>query len=354
MKRDFLFKLIAVSIGIFISIIAIEVVLRVQNLVQLDGFHNETPWHNVFHHGDGSFVVREYGKNCEGGKIKLLLLGDSWMIDEYLVEAEYLSNTIGNEFAESTGKCVQTINGAKSSYSPTLYLLTARQAFNTYGKFDYVIVTIDETDIGDEWLRYRIPTVRDNSGKIIGVSYDNDIESQYIWNGKLWAESSNSYIIRFIKFIFFYRIFEPSLYKFTFAIRPDYSNLMQYVFSPDSSSRFKREIEHFESRLLEMASEISRFTTGAKSVIVTHHPHLRGLVDAIDNGKLYLPIVSESIARLKEKTDISVLDARNYLKQINKNDLLNNTFVPGDPFSHLADAGEIRYGKWIVAQLDPK
>ena len=72
MKRDFLFKLIAVFIGFFISAIAIEIVLRVQNFVKLEGFHNETPWHSVLHHGDGSFTVREYGDNCDSEKIKLL------------------------------------------------------------------------------------------------------------------------------------------------------------------------------------------------------------------------------------------------------------------------------------------
>ncbi|KPK30969.1 MAG: hypothetical protein AMK70_12995, partial [Nitrospira bacterium SG8_35_1] len=92
----------------------------------------------------------------------------------------------------------------------------------------------------------------------------------------------------------------------------------------------------------------------AESLFLTHHPHLRGLVDTIDTGKLYLPIVSEAIASLQEKTGVSVLDARNHIMQIHGDELLDNTFVAGDPFSHLNDQGAIRYGKWIVGQIDLK
>jgi len=346
MKRELVFKVIAVSIGIFIAIVAIEIVLRVQNFVKLDGFHNESPWHEVLHHGDGSFKVRDYGENCESEKIKLLLLGDSWMEDEFL------SNTIGSEFAAKTGSCVQAINGSNSSYSPTLYLLMARQAYETYGKFDYIIVNIDETDIGDEWLRCRIPTVRDISGKIVAVPYQNDLHARYTWNGKLWAESSRFYIIRLIKFAFFYKALVPSFYNFTFS--PEYSTWMQYVFAPEGASLHKKENGYFESRLLEMAAEISGYAAGAESVFVAHHPHFRGLVNSVDSGKLYLPIVSEAMASLQEKTGVSVLDARNHIMQIHGDELLNNTFVAGDPFSHLNDEGAIRYGKWIVGQIDLK
>ncbi|MFC1845236.1 hypothetical protein ACFLZ5_10695 [Thermodesulfobacteriota bacterium] len=346
MKRNVLLNVLAIAIGVFISIFAIEIVLRLQNFLQLDGFHNESPWHQVFHHGDGSFKVRDYGADCNSEKIKLLLLGDSWMEDEFL------SNTIGNEFADKSGKCVQTVNGANSSYSPTLYLLKGRQAFETYGQFDYIIVNIDETDIGDEWLRCRIPTVRDTSGKIVAVPYDNDLHARYLWNGKLWAESSRFYIIRLIKFAYFYKVLVPSIYKFTFS--PEYSSWMQYVFVPDAASLFKKENEYFEERLLEMADEISGYGKGANSVFVTHHPHLRGLVDSIDKGKLYLPIVSDAIARLPEKTGVKVLDARDHVMQIHGDAFPDNTYIDGDPFSHLNGDGGSRYGKWIVEQINLK
>jgi len=348
MRRTLLLNLSAIAIGTLISLFAAELILRFQNFVQLDNFSNQSPWNEVFHHGSSEFVIGEYGTSCKGETIKLLLLGDSWMEDGY-----YLSTTIGKEIANKSNKCVLAINGSSSSYAPTVYLLRARQAFKTYGKFDYIIVNIDETDIGDEWLRYRIPTVRDTSGKIVAVPYEHDIASQYKWKGKLWAENSNLYIIRLIKFAYYYKILIPSIYKFT--VTPDiYSNLMQYVFAPDAVSLYQREHQHFENRITEMVSEISNFTTATKSVYLTHHPHLRGLISTIDNGKLYLPVMSEIIARQNEKSGVSVLDARNNIIKIHGESFPNNTFVEGDPFSHLERDGAIRYGEWIVDRIDLK
>jgi hypothetical protein len=87
-------------------------------------------------------------------------------------------------------------------------------------------------------------------------------------------------------------------------------------------SLYKREHEYFENRLLEKAADVSNFTTDASRVYVTHHPHLRGLVNSNDNGKLYLPVVSEILARLKETSGVVVLDACNHVMQIHGEALL--------------------------------
>jgi hypothetical protein len=279
-------------------------------------------------------------------KLKVLLLGDSWMEDKSL------SSTIGQGIASQSQKCVQTINGGTSSYSPTIYLLKARQAFNKYGKFDYIIANIDETDIGDEWLRYKIPTVRDISGKIVAVPFENDIHSRFIWNGKLWAENSSFYTLRFLKFSLFHKVLVPMLYKLTYV--PDYQSLMRYVFVPNARDVFKNEHKHFENRIIEMASEISTFVPDSSFVYVTHHPHVRGLVESVVKGQIHQPIVSELISSLKEKCCVNVLDARKYVKKIHGEKLLDDTFEEGDPFSHLGANGAARYGEWIASQIDIK
>ena len=346
MTKNLLLKLILIPTVILICFLFSEIFLRVQTFVDLDIFKPLYPFHQKLHHGTDEFVVTDYGTTCNGEKIKLLLLGDSWM------EEEGLSRTIEREFANKAGKCVQVINGGTGSYAPTLYLLKARQAFERYGKFDYIIVNIDETDVGDEWLRYRIATVRDTSGKIISVPYDHDLASQYILNGKLWAEDTNFYTVRLIKCAIYYKILVPFIYRPTFF--PEYSSLMKYVFAPDARSLYPKELTHFESRLLEMATEILTYAPDASHVYVTHHPHYRGLADRVDSGKQYLPIVSEAIAWLKSKSGVNVLDARNFITQIHGETPLKNNYRKDDPFSHLAGDAEIRYGKWIVSQIEIK
>ena len=344
MRRAALIKVVAISIVGLVLLSAVELFLRFQWFVKLDGFHNEVPWNATLHHGNGEFVVTEYGSSCNGEKIKMLLLGDSWMEDPIL------SRTIGQEFANQSKKCVQAINGGTNSYSPTLYLLKSRQAFKAYGKFDYIIVNIDETDIGDECLRYKIPLARNTTGQIVAVPFDRDLHSKFLWNGKLWAENSDFYIVRLIKFSFFYKALVPMLYELTFC--PDYLSMMQYVFAPEAKSLHTKEHKYFEDRLMEMAEEMVPFTTRPGSVVVTHHPHQRGLVDRIDSGHLYLPVVSEAIARLEEKIGVRALDARKHIGKIHGESLLNNTFQENDPFSHLTEKGATRYGKWIASQID--
>ena len=344
MSRTLLLKITAVCIGLLIALVMVEVFLRVQHFIQLDGFAESTRWHQVLHHGSDDFVVTSYGEKCGQEKTRVLLLGDSWMEDPVL------SGSIGSALARLTNQCIETVNGGTSSYAPTLYLLKGRQAVQKYGKFDYVIVNIDETDIGDEWLRYRIPQTRDATGKLVAVPYENDLRSLFIHNGKLWAENSPIYLVRFLRFALYYNVLVP--YLETFTVAPNhYDTLMRYVFAPDAESSYTTEQKYFYARLVELADELSNTVSAAGSVYVTHHPHLRGLVDRRDEGRTYLPVVSLAVGRLGQEKGVKILDARKEVEAIHQNSLFTDTFAEGDPFSHLAEAGAMRYGTWIAAQV---
>ncbi len=347
MSRTFLLKITAVCIGIVISLCLAEVFLRVQDFIQLDGFAEDKRWNSVLHHGYDTFAVKTYGTDCVAGKKKILLLGDSWMEDPVL------SGTIGRQLSVETGQCLQVVNGGTSSYAPSLYLLKARQAFQVYGPFDSIVVNIDETDIGDEWLRYRIPSTRDASGKLVAVPFEKDIRSLFIWNGKLWAEDSSFYVIRFFKFALFYNVLFPYMERFTVAPN-HYDTLMKYVFSTKPAMSFSAERSYFDDRLAELAAELIDMANAANSVYITHHPHWRGLVDTVDKGNKYLPVISEAIAKLGRDSGVTVLDARYNIGEIHGKELLVNTFVEEDPFSHLAAEGATRYGNWIAAQISSK
>ena len=122
MKRTLFYSLAAISAGIGISLLLVEGFLRIQNFMELDGFAEKGIGHPVFHHGDGTFSVENFGSECGAEATKVLLLGDSWMEDPVL------SGTLAEEFSRETGECVRAVNGGKSSYSPTIYLLKAREA----------------------------------------------------------------------------------------------------------------------------------------------------------------------------------------------------------------------------------
>ena len=344
MKRTLFYSLAAIFLGIGISLLLVEGFLRVQNFIELDGFAEKNIGHPVFHHGDGTFSVENFGFECEAEATKVLLLGDSWMEDAVL------SQTLAEELSRETGECVRAVNGGKSSYSPTIYLLKAREAFKRYGRFDFIIVNIDETDIGDEWLRYRIPLNRDRTGKIIAVPFEEDIRGLFLKNGKLWAENSPSYIVRFLRFAFFYNVLVPYLNRFTFT-PSRYDELMKYVFPSDGDSVYVKEQKYFYRRLREMVEGLSRLTHGTPFIYVTHHPHYRGLVEDPSQGKTYLPVVSELLEKLGREKDIKILDARDHVQEIHGEAFWKNTFEEDDPFSHLASKGAARYGAWIAETI---
>lgn len=344
MKRKLLIRAVAASLAISVPLLLVEGFLRRQSFVELDHFAAKFPGNNLLHHGADKFVISEHGPCDSAERTKILLLGDSWMEDEHL------SKSIADELANTSGRCVQAVNGGTSSYAPTLYLLKAQQAAERYGKFDHIVVNIDETDIGDEWVRYRIPTRRDKTGRIVAVPFNRDVHSMYLWNGKLWAEASDLYIIRFAKFAFFHKVLAPMLYKFTYC--PDYSCLMRYVSALDARTVFKTEHKHFEDRVLEMTAELSQLTGGAGSVYLTHHPHRRGLASDTEEGNHHLPIASEVLGRVGSQSGVTVLDAREHITQIHGKELPNGTYKPGDPFSHLSADGAGRYGRWIGSQIN--
>ena len=344
MFRNLMIRVVAVALVTLLTLSVAEVILRLQTYVQLDGFSEQHPWNKTLHHGSGKFVVHEYNPTGSDSTVKVLLLGDSWMEDPHLGAA------ISKELALKSKLDVEAINGGNSSYAPTLYMLKARKAFKEYGKFDKIVVNIDATDIGDEWVRYRIPKYRDQTGKLVAVPYRRDIHSVYIWNGKLWAEDSNFYLVRLVKFAFYYKVLVPMFYKLTYC--EDYPTLMQYVFAPDARAKHRKELKFFDDRLLEMVQEISGYTkNGVSSVYLSYHPHLRGLVNKVADGHLYLPVVSEALARVQKKTGVNVLDARDHIGEIDGDMPLTDTYVKDDPFSHLNSDGATRYGTWIGDQM---
>lgn len=101
-----------------------------------------------------------------------------------------------------------------------------------------------------------------------------------------------------------------------------------------------------------MTNKISRFAYAPEQVYITHHPHFQGLVDTGEDGRSYLPVVSEILVWLGKQKKVKVLDARTHIKKIHGKAFPETTYVEGDPYSHLNSEGAVRYGQWIVSQLN--
>ena len=97
----------------------------------------------------------------------ILFQGDSWFQQIYRLQKVkvYLANTQKN---------IKIINAGISSYSPSLMNVQFNILENDFDiKPDVVIVYVDQTDIGDEFCRYRNLRVLDETGNLIKVPYED-------------------------------------------------------------------------------------------------------------------------------------------------------------------------------------
>ena len=97
----------------------------------------------------------------------ILFQGDSWFqkINKFQKVKDYLVNTQKN---------IKIINAGTTSYSPSLMNVQFNILENDFGiKPDVVIVYVDQTDIGDEFCRYRNLRVLDETGNLIKVPYED-------------------------------------------------------------------------------------------------------------------------------------------------------------------------------------
>ncbi|MEO8315181.1 MAG: SGNH/GDSL hydrolase family protein, partial [Pseudomonadota bacterium] len=105
-------------------------------------------------------------RDCQNPK-KVLFLGDSF------IEGYDSKNSLPYRVAArlaGKGLCIVSWNAGMSSYSPAIFVPQARRLLPQL-KPDYVVVSIDETDLFDDNARYKALIRRDDAGRNIGVRY---------------------------------------------------------------------------------------------------------------------------------------------------------------------------------------
>ena len=99
------------------------------------------------------------------------ILGDSW--GDGLKEHEAKEQTISKNIRQSHS--LRIIGAA--SFSPLLMNLAYRARVEKTNRTpDTVVIFIDQTDIGDDYCRYRPYVLRSKSGRLAGVSRNNTLE----------------------------------------------------------------------------------------------------------------------------------------------------------------------------------
>ena len=198
----------------------------------------------------------------------------------------------------------------------------------------------------DESIRYRQSTLRDDDGSIERVVPEFLF---LLWlHGRYVIREQPSYLLRWIEKIYFKRVFYPrvaNLYA-GHSGRPSYDELLGPQLSLDPRRSHGEEIAYFESVVAEMLERLAEAMGGAKRVLLTHHPHYLHLVEAGDPGR-YNTIVSEVLAQQSASRGVAFYEALGEIDEIYEGDFARYFQWPDDPFSHLTQEGNRRYGRFI-------
>jgi hypothetical protein len=323
-----------VAVNIMLTIFLAEAVLRAQQkigpLYDLD-IHPESmlidtsdELNHVHQSGsdwDGNGIRKMDEPNSEACAPRLLFLGDSFM--EGLGRSDTIPYHVRNALRRIRGKDVCVFNAGASSYSPSIYVVQAKKLIPLL-KADLVIVDVDETDIYDEWYRYRDLTIRDDAGSIIAVRH-TPLTTEFQL-GLLKSTDKKLYLSRFIAKLYFTRVQYPRIYaeRMKNKIIPIF---MSDLPESDVRTTYAEQIAYFAASLDDLTQSVIRLTGSPEKLVYIHHPHLPHLKTS---GRQYNNIVSETLREVASRYGVRYYDATEDLKVRFGNDP-ERYYIPDDP-----------------------
>ena len=269
---------------------------------------------------------------------KILLLGDSWF-DQLRLDNYKESNKSLKEF--SIKNDFQIINGGITSFSPSLMSIQ----YNLLKKeFDInpsiLILYIDQTDIGDEYCRYKERKIYDDKGNLKSVKRFNF--DKEIFNGlKIYKYSEikleNNYILKFTRLSNFsiQYFIEKNFFRIKKIIKHgwrtgDERNYYKCRFKVIRSFLDNKNIEaneYFKKSLTEFFDNLEN-QSNLEKIIITSFPHRDHIKNIYKNNISFL--IDEVLKNYENKFFHLNLSNVSY-----KDFDLDQLYVVGDEASHL-------------------
>lgn len=242
----------------------------------------------------------------------VLFLGDSF------IEGYDLANTLPRHVCNllrERGRVrlpLRVLNAGTSSYSPSIFIAQAKLLIPAL-RPHLVVVDIDETDLGDDYLRYRELVVRDEVGRIIAVR--STPANRDFTGGFLRIKEAHhlSYLWRFVR-----RTFHTKLRGRTALDRGEMSAIDPLVFSSDSDAsaeqRYSVEIGLFEARVDELVTTLIALLGRPDAMLLAYHPHRQHLQPGED-GSLWNNLVRTTVGRVARRHGVEFYDATEDLRR---------------------------------------
>jgi len=365
-------KIISLFLVLILILATIEITLRLQQrlgpIVDLEfsGFRTNcisdtlnhvcieetifdwSPQESVKRYYDSNGIrINKLQPNCTGDcrDFRILFMGDSSM--EGLDDAHTIPNC-ARQYLERVYKDDITfiaLNAGCTSYSPAIYIPQAKILIPLL-KPDFVVVDINENDIGDDFVRYRNLIVRDAEGGIVAVRRSPALD-RFVY-GFIEIRKQPLYLTRLISKIYHTRIYIPLLAK-------KYNvNDMSIILAPsiDKNATFEKyteEITFFENNLTELVETLIRLMRGPNRILFTFHPQLQHL-QPDSEGFYWNNFTSESVARVCQNYGVAFYNGTQDFKDLSGGDP-QKFYIPAD--FHFNHYGTKTYGEFVAAKMLP-
>jgi len=275
---------------------------------------------------------------CEN-PISVLFLGDSFM--EGYDDKNTLPYHVAKHFKTERGTCLKTYNAGYTSYSPAIFVPQAKKLLPVL-RPDYIVVDVDETDLYDDFARYRGLIVRNERGQNVGVKASPIGHECSV--GLMEARKHPFYLMRLAARLWHSFVHMPAV------MEKNRSDFTLFSYSQDQDTDLERKyaepLRSFRNNLQELAEVLKDYTKDGSRVLFISHPHLQHLKPD-SRGRLWNNLVSSSVQRICVANDFLFFDATGTLKQ--RSGSQPERFYWGANDMHFSHEGLAEYSAAVAA-----
>jgi hypothetical protein len=217
---------------------------------------------------------------------------------------------IAKYFKAERGICLKTYNAGFTSYSPSIFVPQAKKLLPLVHP-DYIVLDVDETDLYDDFIRYRDLIVRNQRGQNVGVKHSPIGHECTV--GLMQVREYRSYLVRLVAKLWL------SLVRMPAAIRKYRSpDIELFSYSRDHRADLERKYAEplavFRRNLQELADVFKDYTADDTRVLCIFHPHLEHLKPD-SKGRVWNDLVSSSVQNVCLENGFFFFNATETLKR---------------------------------------
>jgi len=283
------------------------------------------------HDNEKDYVLNSSGKNV------IWIIGDSW--GQGIHSNEQKNNTLEKILKGHFSKIRIFADG---SWSPLLMNLAARhrsQLFNEQP--NQVAVFLDQTDIGDDYCRYRPFVERDKSGRLLKVHHSKYSDDGHVkaWELNMVLGINKSGIGYTFKYLIFriYQTLGLGIPGVTTCIEPDLLAWQKGEINTRNGTSLVDYENYFKQTVGELINELKLLNPEVKIILVTHDWAQHDLSSKNkDKFVKNISSITSTISKNIENVESIHISSKVYEK--NKVEFSSIYQYPKDRFSHLTDS----------------